>query len=255
VRRSRFVSPGEIVSAEVYEKALRDGLKEKFPKWDKDKKAKKNFSPSGIGFGKGKCPRYWVYLFQGGLDHEELGDHKSMLKRMTGTSAHADLQALVETQLPGMVFEDKVISNDPPIFGYVDIYDPEHNVPVEIKNVDSVKFSKAKDSNIGEESHVIQTLIYMWVKGAKQGVLLYVDRTTLDTHAFSIIMNEHHEKWIEGLINWMKIVYKAYQEDQLPHRPFAEDSVQCKWCPIKKACWADREGDVFITSVKDLGYR
>lgn len=255
MKRSRFVPPGEVVSPEIYEKALRDGLKKKFPKVEKNKKAKKNFSPSGIGFGKGKCPRFWYYAFNGGIDHEEYGDHKSMLKRLFGTSNHEELQALIETMLEGMVFEEKVISDNPPIFGYVDVYDPENNVPVEIKNVDSIKFAKAKDSNIGEESHIIQTLLYMWIKQAKQGVLLYVDRTTLDTHAFSVIMTEYHEKWVEGLIKWMSIVHQAYIDDQLPMRPFEEDSFQCKWCPIKKHCWSDREGDIEIVPVKDLGYK
>jgi hypothetical protein len=68
-------------------------------------------------------------------------------------------------------------------------------------------------------------------------------------------MNEHHEKWVEGLMEWMKTVYAAYENGQLPERVFEEDSFQCKWCPIKKACWSDeRVADVKIVKVRDLGY-
>jgi hypothetical protein len=252
MKRTRYAPEGESVSPEVYEKALRQGLKNKFPKKEV-KKAKKNFSPSGIGFGKGKCPRYWVYAFQGQIEHEEYGDHKSMLKRLIGTSNHEELQSLIKTELANLIFEEKVILNSPPIFGYVDIYDQDNNVPVEIKNVDTAKFLNAKDLNKGDESHVIQTLIYMHIKEAKQGVLLYVDRTTLDTHAFSIIMNDYHQRWVEGLIEWMNNVYLSFQEGKLPERVFAEDSVQCKWCPIKKHCWSDENnGDIKLVKVRDL---
>jgi CRISPR/Cas system-associated exonuclease Cas4 (RecB family) len=255
VKQKRFVPPGEIVNPEVYEKNLRNALKEQFPKRFIQKQ-KKNFSPSKLGFGAGKCPRMWYYLFEGDLPHEDSGDHKSQLKRLFGTKYHEIIQGIMPVQ-PGWTFEEKVISNDPPIFGYVDLMDEENNVPVEMKNSPSAGFLEAKESNIGSESHVIQLLVYMKIKKATQGVLFYIDRTTLDTHAFSVIMTPFHQAYVDGLFRWMQIVRQAWVDQTLPKRPpgFTEKSFPCTYCPLQKHCWSDpNEGTVEIMKAKDLKY-
>jgi len=255
VKQKRFVSPGEVVNPEIYEKALRVGLKAEFPK-SYIQKAKKNFSPSKLGFGAGKCPRMWYYLFEGNLEHTDSGDHKSQLKRLFGTKYHEIVQAFMP-QDQGWVYEEKVINDYPPVFGFVDIYDKKNNVPVEMKNVDTVKFNKGKELNMGEESHVIQTLMYMKIKKASQGVLFYIDRTTLDTHAFSIIMTPFHEAYIDGLFRWMDSVHTAWRKKQLPKRPpeMKKGSFPCSYCPLQKHCWDDpNEGVVEIRKAKDLTY-
>lgn len=256
MKQKRIVSSNETVNPEVYEKALRTGLKEKFPKWA-TVKAKKNFSPSKLGFGAGKCPRYWQYLFEGELEHEDIGDHKSQLKRLFGITAHEAVQDVLP-EAEGWEYEVKVISNDPPVFGYVDIYDRANNVPVEIKNVPTAKFLEAKEMNRGDTGHVIQTLMYMKIMGAKQGVLLYIDRTTLDTHAFSVMLNDFHQAYIEGLFRWMQKVRAAFLAEEVVARPegFTEKSFPCTYCPLRKHCWSDdREPTIQIMKAKDLEYK
>jgi CRISPR/Cas system-associated exonuclease Cas4 (RecB family) len=255
MKQKPFASPGEVVSPSIYEKALRDKLKEQFPK-DYTEKAKKNFSPSKLGFGSGKCARMWYYRFEGELDQQDTGDHKSKLKRLFGTKYHEIIQGILPEN-PGWLLEQKVINNDPPIFGYVDLYDEVNNVPVELKNAPSNKFNSAKDTNVGDESHVIQLLIYMKLKKATQGVLFYIDRTTLDTHAFSVIMTEFHEAYIDGLFRWMQKVRSAFLAGTKPTRleGATEKSFPCTFCSFQKTCWADpEEGTVTIMKAKDLKY-
>jgi CRISPR/Cas system-associated exonuclease Cas4 (RecB family) len=255
MRQKQYKPPGEVVNPNIYEKALRDQLKMDFPK-DYTEKQKRNFSPSKVGFGAGKCPRMWYYRFEGELPQQDSGDHKSRLKRLFGTKYHEIIQTLIPEH-HGWKFEVKAINNDPPIFGFVDIHDEENNIPVEMKNVPSNKFNEAKDSNVGDESHVIQTLIYMKIMKAKQGVLFYIDRTTLDTHAFSVIMTPFHEAYVDGLFRWMQKVRSAYLAGTKPKRPegFTEKSFPCTFCSFQKHCWSDpEEGTVDIIKAKDLNY-
>ena len=58
MRQKKIAAPGEVVEPQVFEKAIREGLKEKFPKFNLTKPIK-NFSPSKVGFVGGKCARHW----------------------------------------------------------------------------------------------------------------------------------------------------------------------------------------------------
>lgn len=261
MKRTRIATPGEVVNPEIYEKALRDGLKLEFPKRSTPK-AKRNFSPSKLGFGSGQCPRFWHYAFSGDIEHVDNGNHQSQLKRILGTAAHDTVEKLILSQIAEgnesqWEFEKKLSNNDPPIFGFVDIYDAENNVPVELKNVDSSKFLPAKELNSGDSSHVIQTLIYMKLLNAKQGVLLYVDRTTLDTHAFSVVMNDHHEEYVEKLFQWMRRVRESWELGEFPARPAGteEGKFPCNFCSVQKHCWSDdTEPTNNIVMARGVGY-
>lgn len=255
MKRKRMAVEHEQVSPEVYEKAIRDGLRVKFPKKQKIK-AKRNFSPSKLAFGGGKCPRYWYYNFQGDIEQVDTGDYKSQLKRGFGIVNHEYLQnAIIEEDHPDWVMEVQVTNEDPPIFGYVDILDRTNNVPIEIKNTDAAKFRKAKDSNVAEESHLVQLLVYMKLLKASQGVLLYVNRETLEMHAFTIMLTQSRKDYVEGLFEWMKQVRAAYDNKQKPVRPagFDQKSWPCKWCPFNNACWSDKDkGTIEIRAAKDI---
>ena len=255
MKRKRLATLDEVVKTEVYEKAIREGLREQFPKRQVVKQ-KRNFSPSKIAFGGGKCPRYWYYNFEGGHEQVDTGDYKSQLKRLFGIVNHEALQgAINQEKYPSWVMEVQVTSEDPPIFGYVDILDREYNVPIEIKNTDAAKFRKAKDSNVAEESHLVQLLIYMRLLKARQGVLLYVNRETLEIHAFPIMLTQERKDYIDGLFKWMQQVREAYKNEQKPERPegFSKDGWPCKWCPFKETCWSDEDqGDIKIVAAKEL---
>lgn len=261
MKRSRIETRGEIVNPEIYEKALREGLKLEFPK-KSIPKAKKNFSPSKLGFGAGQCPRFWHYAFGGEIEHTDNGDHKSQLKRILGTAAHDTIEKLIlatvtDATAGNWEFEKKLFNTDPPIFGYVDIYDKVNNIPVELKNVDSSKFGPAKELNRADSSHVVQTLMYMKMLKAKQGVLLYVDRTTLDTHAFSVIMNDHHEEYVNKLFLWMQRVKESYDNGEFPERPVeaVEGKFPCNFCSVQKHCWSDNQPTTNkIVMARSVGY-
>jgi CRISPR/Cas system-associated exonuclease Cas4 (RecB family) len=253
MRQKKITAPGEVVEPQVFEKAIREGLKEKFPKFNLTK-PKKNFSPSKVGFGGGKCARHWFYHFQGDITTVDKGDYKSQLKRYFGTVNHEALQAMVPTDR-GWEEEIKAINEDPPIFGYIDIYDPENNVPVEIKNTDDAKFREAKENNIPNESHLIQTLLYMKIKQAKQGVILYVNRTTLEMHGISIMITQRYIDYINEMFDWMRRVKSASDEGQLPNRPegFKQESFPCTFCPFNQHCWSDEtEPAIQIEKLRDL---
>ena len=80
---------------------------------------KKTFSPSTIVFGHGKCPRYWYLAFEGNTFYEER-EGKSQANMESGTDRHARIQAAMEGAGIMVANEEKVIFDDPPIFGFLD---------------------------------------------------------------------------------------------------------------------------------------
>jgi CRISPR/Cas system-associated exonuclease Cas4 (RecB family) len=61
-----------------------------------------------------------------------------------------------------------------------------------------------------------------------------------------INMNARHRALIEKTIEWMRVVYKNYQAGHLPERPFTKSTSTCKYCPVRKECWAGEHGDLII---------
>ena len=66
-----------------------------------------------------------------------------------------------------------------------------------------------------------------------------------------INMDERNTKLINGVWDWMRKVYAAYEAGTLPERPFTKSQSACKYCPVKKVCWKEMdEGEVFIPAME-----
>ena len=57
---------------------------------------KKSFSPSSLGYGHGKCPRYWYMAFSGAVFIDD-NDAVAVANMAQGTQAHERLQKLIST--------------------------------------------------------------------------------------------------------------------------------------------------------------
>jgi hypothetical protein len=54
-------------------------------------------------------------------------------------------------------------------------------------------------------------------------------------------MNEENTNFIDGVFDWLREVYSAYENNTLPTRGYTKSVYACKNCPVKKKCWKEME--------------
>lgn len=214
-------------------------------------KQKTSFSPSTVGGYNGTCPRYWYYAFNG-VDFEDTADAAGKAKMLNGTYVHDRLQKLLEKTGTVKYVELEVKNQDPPIRGFIDViidyYGEE--VPGEIKSTNTETFVHRSADMKPTGAHLVQTLIYMKLRGAKNGFVLYEDKNDQSIVVIPVKMTESNEKYVEYLFGWMRDVYALYTTDQKPTRPYTKSQPACKYCPIKKTCWKVKDDDGVISHPK-----
>ena len=96
--------------------------------------------------------------------------------------------------------------------------------------------------------HKVQLLHYMKIRGAEQGFFFYENKNDNSFLVIPINMDEKNTYLINGVWDWMRKVYAAYEAGTLPERTFTKSQWACKGCPVKKVCWADKKdlGEVYI---------
>jgi len=130
-------------------------------------KQKTSFAPSTIGFGHGKCPRYWYIAFDGAMFVESrLGqDYANM---QTGTDAHERLGKLLEnSELDVKFLELELTHDDPPIRGFIDVGVDRQGQEVigEIKTTRSEAFNARQAKMQPPDYHLLQIL---WMRTVKK---------------------------------------------------------------------------------------
>ncbi len=87
-----------------------------------------------------------------------------------------------------------------------------------------------------QNAHLIQLQFYMHVTGIKQGILLYVDKGTLEAKSFNVSYDPY---WSELIIERFKILHESLTKDILP-KPEAklipELSWMCDFCEYREKC-------------------
>jgi CRISPR/Cas system-associated exonuclease Cas4 (RecB family) len=212
-------------------------------------KQKKSFAPSTIGYGHGKCPRYWHYAFSGAM-FDENTDYKSKGRMANGTDSHTRIQEVIAKTGYNILVEQEVLHSDPPIRGFIDVELVDFNIPVEIKTTNDTNYRLFKTSGHPSSSHRVQELIYMKVRGATEGLILYENKDTNEMHIIPILMSKRNEDFINGVFDWMKLVKSNIDDGKLPKRVFAKTSYMCKNCPVTKECWSGLEGDINIKALE-----
>ena len=250
-----------------------DGLVEKIesgyltktkPKFQK----KNNFSASALTYGAGECPRYWYLAFDGAV-HYDNSDAFGVANRTNGSLGHGRIQEAIEASglldetmemdplqrkynkqtHPAMEFRVKI--DDPPFDGYGDVMLNINNERVvgEIKTISNEGFEYKKNSRKPKMGHLMQLLIYMKVWGIKKGVMIYENKNNHELLTLPVIVNDHYRRWVDQAFDWMKTVYKSWQDKELPQKPYRSNSKICKVCPIQKAC---AEAETGVIKIKPL---
>jgi CRISPR/Cas system-associated exonuclease Cas4 (RecB family) len=232
---------------------------------------KNNFSASGLTYGAGECPRYWTLAFDGQITYDN-SDAIGVANRTQGSLGHARIQEAIEAS--GLLAQDmqmdpiprkydqqthpalefRVKTDDPPFDGYGDVmidYKGERLVG-EIKTIRNDEFEYRKINRRPKMAHLMQLLLYMKVWKMRKGVMIYENKNTHELLTLPVVVSEHYRAWAEEVFDWMKLVYKNWQEKQLPEIPYRSNSKICKVCPIQKACAEAGNGTIKIKPMRLL---
>lgn len=207
---------------------------------------KKTFSPSKLGYGEGKCPNYWFIAFSG-ADFEETTDASGVARMAYGSEAHARIQKMFMESEYNTQEEVEITSVDPPIRGFVDLVidlgeDPEdQGLPIEVKTARFESYGYRAITGKGLDYQILQLLIYMRILKKTRGFLLYENKNDQDYTVIEVTISDERKVYVEYLFNWMREVRKEWEDGNFPVRPYKEKSKVCQGCPVRKACWTDRE--------------
>lgn len=219
---------------------------------EKKYKKKRSFSASQLGYGHGKCPRYWYIAFNGAI-FDETKTNKSWANMDVGIQGHERIERLLnDSGLEVIDIEKEVESEDPPIFGYIDhiIGRAGTKVVGEFKTTRTEAFKSRQAKMTPPDYHLIQILIYMKLEEAEYGFFLYEDKNDQSLLVIPIAM-EDHKVLVDETFDWMRRVYKAFKDDELPERAFRKNSRVCNACPVQETCWDELpEGDIDIERLR-----
>jgi len=218
---------------------------------------KKSFAPSKIGYGSGKCPRYWYIAFEG-APFDNSKDAFSVANMQSGTDAHKRLGDLFRrSTLDIEAIEYELSHDDPPVFGFVDIIINRagERVVGEIKTTNSDSFNRRRASMNPPDYHLIQILIYMYVLQSETGFLLYENKNSHEILIMPVYMDAKNKRLVENTFEWMRMVKKLSGDKILPSRPFKKSSKECKDCPVSAVCWDPekyQDGDIDVEPLRLL---
>lgn len=223
---------------------------------------KKTFAPSTLAWGHGECPRYWYLAFEGNI-FEDNSDPYAVANMTSGTKSHDRIQqAMLDGGVAIEYLDDdnkpttefKVVSNDPPIFGWGDAMIPWNGEDIigEIKTMKSEAFEHYKVKGEPAKYHLMQLIIYMKVLGKARSVLIYENKNNHDLLVFPVEINDYYKEWINNTFDWMRTVHKSWKDQQLPQKNYRSNAKVCKGCPVKAACATADIGVVKIKSLEGL---
>lgn len=201
-------------------------------------RTKQTFAPSSIGGYNGICPRYWYLAFN---EHqfEDNNDAIGIANMSNGTAAHARIEKLLTDSGIPVDVEVEIKLTDPPVRGYIDMMlEWEGEIVVgEFKTTRQEVFLIRQSTMKPSAQHLIQILLYLKATGKTQGFLLYENKNTQEFLVIPVDLNERNETIINDVFEWMRMVYKNFEEGELPKRPVSRRNKICKGCPLFNDCW------------------
>jgi CRISPR/Cas system-associated exonuclease Cas4 (RecB family) len=223
---------------------------------------KKTFAPSTLTWNHGECARYW-YLAFNGAEFEDNADAYGVANRTSGTLSHNRIQdAMLNAGVAKEFINDKnekttefkIISQDPPIFGYGDaiINIDGEEVVGEIKTMPNEGFEYRKTHKKPKAAHVMQLLIYMKILKKRRGVLIYENKNNHELLTFPIEVNDQFIRWVDQTFDWLREVRSAWTKKTIPQKNYRSNSKICKQCPIQKACASAETGEIKIRPLELL---
>lgn len=102
---------------------------------------------------------------------------------------------------------------------------------VEVKSTSSLKYTEK-----AQEAHVMQLQLYMYHTHINHGIVLYVEKNTLQCKPFFI---DYDQEKAEAALGRFFALHKCLKENKIPEpeaRIISEKNWQCKSCPYREEC-------------------
>jgi CRISPR/Cas system-associated exonuclease Cas4 (RecB family) len=213
---------------------------------------KKTFAPSTIAYSHGECPRYWYLAFEGAM-FEDNADAYGGANMTAGTKSHERIQQAMSDAGILVDSEFKVVSNDPPIFGFGDVilnWGGEELLG-EIKTMQNEAFEYRKTAGKPKTGHLIQLLIYMKILNKTKAVLIYENKNNHDLLILPVEVQagSYAVEWVNQAFEWMRSVRKAWENKQLPEKNYRSNSKICKTCTLRSTFDYDGMGEIKLKSL------
>lgn len=207
-----------------------------------EEKQKTSFSPSNVGGYHGQCPRYWVRAFNGAV-FDEQKDSQGLYNVLNGQASHERIEDLFRKADLLKYAEFEVTYKDPPMHGFVDVMInwEGDSIPGEIKTTRQEAFLVRQATMKPVPQHYVQLLLYLYILKKEKGFLIYENRNDGNFLIIPVVKNEKSRNDLWQVLNWLKEVRKAYEEEHMPKIPYRSNSKVCKTCPLRKECWEDKD--------------
>lgn len=212
---------------------------------------KNSFSPSAVGYKHNRCPRYHAMRFAGRYRFDDQPALQSLGVMNSGTAVHERIQGALEASGIVKELERETTYSDPPIRGFIDaiVEIDGEEFPVEIKSTRDEAFRWRVLRMNGPAYQMYQLLIYMYIENYDKGILLYENNNDKRLLAVPVYMTDENREAVEKVLDWMRKIWKAHEEDKLPARPWKQTSPNCADCPFFKECWDEPREDIKIKSL------
>jgi len=105
---------------------------------------------------------------------------------------------------------------------------------VEVKSTSTLKYT-----NEPHEAHIMQLQLYMHAKNIHNGMIIYLEKNTLQTKTFLV---DYDSKYAEKAIKRLKDIHQCLKEDKLPipeARAVYSKGWMCKGCQYREECYKD----------------
>lgn len=216
---------------------------------DDDAWNRKTYPPSGVGYepGGGLCPRRWYYEFHGNFVRDNERRSIELVSMDRGNESHERIQKWFEDSGILIEAEREIELDSPPIKGKVDlVFEWQGRTVVgEIKTTKQEAFTILKAENKPRTYQLFQLLMYMFILGHRDGLMLYENNNTGEMLLFPVYMTDEMLEAVEHAFDWMVTVK---DNEELPTRPYKNKSSGkgCKYCPFRDDCWKDEPGTVTL---------
>lgn len=209
-----------------------------------DEHIKRENRPKGIGkyypSEAGSCMRksFYSYKFPSEIDPElrkifEMGNIiHDFVVQVLKSEKQKDVE-LLESEFPFKEdVEDFVISGR--IDNLIKVKASGKIYLVEVKSTKGINFVKEAAPH-----NIVQLQLYMHFTGVHNGILLYIDKTNLQTKTFDIPYSKEHALKI---LERFKTLHKHLKDDVLPEaeaRAHEDIGWMCKYCEYYDRCYKD----------------
>ena len=105
---------------------------------------------------------------------------------------------------------------------------------VEVKTTSSLKYT-----NQPHDAHVMQLQLYMHAKNIHNGIIIYLEKNTLQSKSFHVV---YDPKKAEKVIDRLKELHQHIKDNKLPipeSRIISTKTWMCKGCQYKEECFKD----------------